>query len=156
MIREQQIIYFPENSKLIICSRPATSVKPVFQYKLADNPAQTVVGLLVSFPPDASTPPHRHGTASVIAYVIEGEVLNAMNDAEPTVITKGGTWYEAPGCHHRVSDNNSKTEPATLLATFVIQTEILEKEGPEVLVQIDPEYLQDYKEQVMGKLPLRK
>jgi len=134
-------------------SRPSPEIKPVFQYKLADDPTQTVLGLIVSFAPDASTPPHRHGTASVVAYVVEGELLNAMNDGEPTVIKKGGTWYEAPGCHHRISDNNSKTEPATLLATFIIKTEILEKEGMEVLVQVDPEYLQDYKEQIMRTLP---
>ncbi|RFU27199.1 hypothetical protein B7463_g9152, partial [Scytalidium lignicola] len=137
-------------------SRPAPGIQPVFQYKLADNPALTVLGLLVSFDPDASTPPHRHGTASVAVYVIEGELLNAMNDGEPTVFKKGESWYEAPGCHHRISDNNSKAEPATLLATFVIKTEILEKEGMEVLVQIDPEYAEDYKEQVMRTLPAAK
>ncbi|KAH8810927.1 cupin domain protein [Xylogone sp. PMI_703] len=130
-------------------NRPAPGIKPVFQYKLADNPALTVLGLLVNFSPDASTPPHRHGTASVAAYVVKGELLNAMNDGEPAVFKEGESWYEAPGCHHRISDNNSKTEDATLLATFIIKTEILEKEGMDVLVQIDPEYLEDYKEQVM-------
>jgi quercetin dioxygenase-like cupin family protein len=95
----------------------------------------------VEYPPDGSTPPHRHGTASVIAYVIEGEILSAMNDGEAKCYGKGGTWYEAPGCHHRISDNNSKTEKAVLHATFVIKTAILEKEGLGVLVKIDPEYL---------------
>ena len=49
--------------------------------------------------------------------------------------------YEPPGCRHRVSDNASKTERALLLATFVIKTEVLEKEGHDVLVQVEPEYL---------------
>lgn len=42
---------------------------------------------------------------------------------------------------HRISDNDSKTESATLIATFLIKTEGLEKEGPGILVQVEPEYL---------------
>lgn len=48
--------------------------------------------------------------------------------------------YEPPGCRHRVSDNNSKTERARFMATFIIKTEVLEKEGPGILVQIEEEY----------------
>ena len=121
-------------------SRPAGKITPAFQYQLADDPSRTIVGLLVEYPPNGSTPPHRHGTASVIGYVIEGEILSAMNDEEPKRYQKGGSWYEAPGCHHRVSDNTSHTENLVFLATFLIKTDILEKEGPGVLVQIDPEY----------------
>lgn len=106
------------------------------------------MGLLVEYPPGGSTPPHRHGTANVIAYVVDGEMLSAMNDGEAAVYKKGETWYEAPGCHHRISDNYSNMNGATLHATFVIKTEILEKKGPEVLVQIDPEYLEEAKEQM--------
>lgn len=64
-----------------------------------------------------------------------------MNDGEAKVYNKGDTWYEAPGCHHRISDNNSKTEGAAILATFIVQTEILQREGLGVLVQVDKEYL---------------
>ena len=49
--------------------------------------------------------------------------------------------YEPPGCRHRVSDNNSTTERAKFMATFVIKTEVLEREGPGILVQVEPEYL---------------
>ena len=133
-----------------------------------------------SAPGQGSTPPHKHGGANVIAYVLEGEVLSAMNDEEPKVYRPGDSWqvlslpfipthvgrvvvedslrtesldkvqcthvhrinrYEPPGCRHRVSDNNSKTEKARFIATFVIKTEVLEKEGPGILVQIEPEYL---------------
>jgi hypothetical protein len=34
------------------------------------------------------------------------------------------SWFEAPGCHHRISDNASKTEAATLIATMVTDTEV--------------------------------
>jgi quercetin dioxygenase-like cupin family protein len=95
----------------------------------------------VIFKPDGSSPPHKHGGANVFALVIEGEILSGMNDGEAKVYKRGETWYEAPGCLHRVSDNNSKTQPARLIATFVIKTEVLEREGPSVLVQVEPEYL---------------
>ncbi len=49
--------------------------------------------------------------------------------------------YEKPGCRHRISDNNSKTQKARFLATFLINTEVLERDGPGVLVQVEPEYL---------------
>lgn len=63
-----------------------------------------------------------------------------MNDGPTKVFEKGGTWFEAPGCHHKVSDNYSATEEAKLLATFVIDSEVVEKGGVEALVEIDEEY----------------
>lgn len=133
-------------------SRPAGNIKPAYTYRLAgtENPSLTIAALEITYPPDGSTPPHRHGTASVIGYVLEGEVLSAMNDEEAKVYKPGESWYEAPGCHHRIADNNSKTEGVKMVATFVVETEIFEKEGWEVLVQIDPEYAEDAKQQMQG------
>jgi hypothetical protein len=70
-----------------------------------------------------------------------------MNDQEAKVYKAGQAWFEDPRCHHRVSDNNSKTEPAVFLATLIISTEALEKEGLGVLVQIDEEYKEGVLEQ---------
>ncbi len=75
-----------------------------------------------------------------------------MNDGEAKVYKAGESWYEAPGCHHRISDNDSKTETAVIHATFVIKTEVLVAEGPEVLVKIDDEYLEGAMEQMGRKL----
>lgn len=75
-----------------------------------------------------------------MGHVLEGKLYNKMNDEPVRVIETGGTWYEAPGCHHKVSDNYSATEPAKLLATFVVDTEVLEKGGPGALVELDEEY----------------
>jgi quercetin dioxygenase-like cupin family protein len=96
--------------------------------------------MLVKFPPNGSSPPHRHGGASLVGHVLEGTTLNKMNDEPAKVISQGGTWYEAPGCHHKISDNHSKTESLTLLATFVVDKKVLEEEGPAALVQVDEEY----------------
>jgi len=90
----------------------------------------------VEFPPNGSTPPHRHGGASVIAHVIQGTILSKMNDSPAKVYQAGESWYEAPGCHHKIADNHSKNDPAKLLATFVVDTESL-KEGYGVLFQPD-------------------
>lgn len=96
--------------------------------------------MLVEYPPNGATPPHRHGGASVSAYVIRGSVLNKMNDDPMRIIEQGASWYEAPGCHHRISANASQTESAAFFVTFVLDSEKLEREGPSVLVQYDEEY----------------
>lgn len=67
-------------------------------------------------------------------------MLNKMNNEPTRVIEAGGTWYEAPGCHHKVSANVSATEPATLLATFIVDTQVVEEGGLAALVQVDEEY----------------
>ncbi|KAK1770261.1 RmlC-like cupin domain-containing protein [Phialemonium atrogriseum] len=121
-------------------SRPLPALAPAFQYKLLNCPGKSIIGLTVSFPPNGASPPHRHGGASVTGYVLEGTVLNKMNDEPTRVIEAGGTWYEAPGCHHKVSANVSTTEPATLLATFVVDTKVIEEGGLAALVQVDEEY----------------
>lgn len=97
--------------------------------------------MLVEYPPNGATPPHRHGGASVSAYVIRGSVLNKMNNDPMKVIEHGGSWYEAPGCHHRISANASQTEPASFFVTFVIDSDTLERAGPSILVQYDAEFV---------------
>jgi hypothetical protein len=60
---------------------------------------------------------------------------------EPTVIfKKGESFFEAPGCHHKVSDNYSTTEQAKILATLVVDHEVVDEGGIEALVVIDDEY----------------
>ena len=67
-----------------------------YQHKLVDAPEWTIVSAEVSYAPDGSTPPHRHGGANVFAYVLDGEVLSAMNDEEPKVYKPGDSWYVVP------------------------------------------------------------
>ncbi|KAI2848248.1 hypothetical protein CBS63078_405 [Aspergillus niger] len=104
-------------------SRPMPALEVVYAHKLINCPGKTIVGLRVEFPPNGSTPPHRHGGASVSAYVVSGTLLNKMNEDPMKAIPAGGSWYEAPGCHHRISDNASSTEPATLMAVMVLDSE---------------------------------
>ncbi|EAW19895.1 cupin domain-containing protein [Aspergillus fischeri NRRL 181] len=122
-------------------SRPMPAINVVYSYNLVNCPGKTIIGLRVEFPPNGSTPPHRHGGASVSAYVVSGTLLNKMNDDPMKVIQAGGTWYEAPGCHHRISDNASPTEPATLMSVLVLDSDVYEREGMAALIQIDEEYI---------------
>ncbi|KAL6896373.1 hypothetical protein GGI43DRAFT_115923 [Trichoderma evansii] len=121
--------------------RPGPNVQLIFNNKLPNSPGKSSVGLLVDFPPNSSTPPHTHAGASVSVYVTKGAVLNKMNDGPTYVIPAGGTFFEAPGCHHVTSDNYSTTEPAQIIATMVVDTKIVEEGGVAALVVIDPEYL---------------
>ncbi|UKZ84964.1 uncharacterized protein TrAFT101_000844 [Trichoderma asperellum] len=131
--------------------RPMPDVNIVFNNKLPNCPGKSAVGLLVDFPPNSSTPPHTHAGASVSVVVLKGTVLNKMNDGPTYVIPTGGTFFEAPGCHHVTSDNFSTTEPAQILATMVVDTKIVEEGGVAALVVIDPEYVEAMKAQGSGK-----
>jgi quercetin dioxygenase-like cupin family protein len=45
-----------------------------------------------------------------------------MNDGPKRIYRAGEGFFEEPGSLHRVSRNASKTEPAKLLAVFVVDT----------------------------------
>lgn len=67
------------------------------------------------------------------------------------VLKAGESFFEAPGCRHRISDNASKTEEASLLATLVMETAkayaLIEAQGAFGLTLIDEEW----REAVMEK-----
>lgn len=84
----------------------------------------------------------------MVGYVVEGSVLSAMNDREKKVFQKGESWYEPPGCYHRISDNNSTTDPAVITVSYMIRTAVIEEKGVKVLVEVDPEYIDGAKEQM--------
>lgn len=72
--------------------------------------------------------------------MLEGTLLNKMNDSPTRIVTAGESFFEAPGCYHRVSETYSATEGAKLLATMVVDTEVVERGGVAALVVVDEEY----------------
>jgi len=76
--------------------------------------------LTVEFEPGAASKPHTHPGA-IFAYVLEGSVVSGMNNDEAKTYKTGESWYEHPGCVHRVSRNASATQKAKLLVFFVTQ-----------------------------------
>jgi quercetin dioxygenase-like cupin family protein len=53
-------------------------------------------------------------------YVMQGSVVFGVDDADPVVLNAGASFYEPPGALHSVSRNASETEPASLIAFFVL------------------------------------
>jgi quercetin dioxygenase-like cupin family protein len=95
------------------------SIQPAFKTPVANVPGKTMTALVVTYAPGGKSMSHRHGEAFVVAYVLQGEIRSGVNGNEPRVYHAGESWTEAPGDHHTVSENASKTKPAKLLAIFV-------------------------------------
>lgn len=70
---------------------------------------------IVDMPPGRVGMAHRH-PGFVLAYVLEGEIRTKISDTPEKVYKQGEMFYEWPGSTHLVSANDSKTEPAKLLA----------------------------------------
>ncbi len=100
--------------------RPKTSVKILSCEKLANAPGQSITMAIVTFPPNAFTPAHRHPGA-VTAFVLKGAVRSQLNGGAIETFGIGGTWFEPPGTIHNFAENASASEPAELLSIFVAE-----------------------------------
>jgi quercetin dioxygenase-like cupin family protein len=102
---------------------PARKVTMVFDHALPNVPGKNMKGVLVEYGPGASSPAHTHpASAFIYATVLEGAVRIQVNDGPVTVYQAGENFVEMPGDHHDISANASDTEPAKLLAVFVVNT----------------------------------
>ena len=98
-------------------------VKTAFEHAIPNIPGKSLVAVVVTYAPGAKSPAHRHaGSAFIYARVLSGAVRSQVNDEATKVYQAGEGWYELPGSHHRVSENASDREPASLLAIFVVDT----------------------------------
>jgi quercetin dioxygenase-like cupin family protein len=98
-------------------------VTPAFRQEIPNIAGKSLVAVVVEYAPGAKSGPHRHANSAFIAaYVLSGSVRSQVNDEPVKVYKAGESWFEAPGAHHRVSENASETEPARLLAIFVVDT----------------------------------
>ncbi len=102
---------------------PARKVTMVFDHALPNVPGKNMKGVLVEYGPGASSPAHTHpASAFIYATVLEGAVRIQVNGGPVTVYRAGENFVEMPGDHHDISANASDTEPAKLLAVFVVNT----------------------------------
>ena len=105
---------------------PATSqqgdqVKVVFEHALPNVEGKRLVAVTVTYPPGGKSLAHRHApSAFIYAYVLSGAIRSQVGDDPPRVYHAGEGFYEMPGSHHRITENASETEPASLLAVFVV------------------------------------
>jgi quercetin dioxygenase-like cupin family protein len=100
----------------------ATKVTSLMTKTLADVPGREVMMITLDIPPGGGSPPHRHPGAHNFGYVLEGAYKIKLDSGPETVLTKGQTFYEAPGQLHAVSRNGSETEPAKVLVVVVNET----------------------------------
>jgi len=102
---------------------PDGNDKPNFSHALPNVPGKSLVAVEVSYPPGGASAAHHHArSAFIYAYVVSGAIQSQVDDGPARVYKAGESFYEVPGAHHRISRNASKTQPAKLLAVFVVDT----------------------------------
>ena len=86
-------------------------------------PGKSIKGVLVEYGPGGYSPGHTHPkSAFIYATVLEGAIRSQVNDGPVTIYTAGQNFSEMPGDRHAVSANASETQPAKLLAVFIVDT----------------------------------
>ncbi len=101
-----------------------SKVTLVYDQALPNVPGKSIRGVLVEYGPGGSSEAHTHpSSAFIYATVLEGAVLSQVNDGPVTTYKAGESFSENPGDRHGVSANASQTEPARLLAVFVVDTD---------------------------------
>src|SRR5262245_43434792 len=95
----------------------------VYDHPLPNVPGKSIKAVLVEYGPGGSSPGHMHpSSAFIYATVLEGAIKSKVNDGPVTTYRAGESFSENPGDRHGVSANASATEPARLLAVFVVDT----------------------------------
>jgi quercetin dioxygenase-like cupin family protein len=96
----------------------------VYEHALPNVPGKSIKGVMVEYGPGGSSLAHTHPkSAFIYATVLEGAIRSSVNDGPVVTYRTGESFSEMPGDRHSVSENASKTEPAKLLAVFVVDTD---------------------------------
>jgi quercetin dioxygenase-like cupin family protein len=99
-------------------------VTPNFNQAITNIPGKSLIAVEVDYAPGAASPSHTHAkSAFIYAYVVSGSIESQVNDGPKRIYHAGESFYETPGSTHPVSRNASKTEPAKLLAVFVLDSD---------------------------------
>jgi quercetin dioxygenase-like cupin family protein len=113
---------------LLLATTPAAhataeSVVPNFSHTITNIPGKSLVAVEVLYPPGGASPPHSHAkSAFIYAYVVSGAIESQVDGEPARIYTAGQSFHEEPGALHRISRNASKSEPARLLAVFVVDS----------------------------------
>jgi quercetin dioxygenase-like cupin family protein len=107
-------------ARLLAADEPRpVAAQTVFSEALPNVPGKQLTVVRVAYQPGAKSPSHAHA-GSVYAYVLSGRIRSEVSTLGPAkVYAAGEGFFESPGSVHRVSENASDTEPASLLAIFV-------------------------------------
>jgi quercetin dioxygenase-like cupin family protein len=113
---------------VVMATSPALAhddkVTVVYDQPLPNVPGKSMKGVIVEYEPGGTSPAHTHpDSAFIYATVLEGAIRSQVNDGPVVTYHAGENFSEFPGDRHGVSENASKTEPARLLAVFVVDTD---------------------------------
>lgn len=98
-------------------------VTVVSDHPLPNVPGKSMKVVLVEYAPGGASPSHTHPkSAFIYATVLEGAVRSSVNGSPEKVYKAGENFIEEPGSFHAVSANASDTEPARLMAVFVLDS----------------------------------
>lgn len=101
----------------------AETVTKNFAAPIPNIPGKSLIAVEVNYAPGQASQPHTHAkSAFIYAYVVSGAIESKVNDGKVRTYHAGESWSEAPGAVHSISRNASMTEPAKLLAVFVLDT----------------------------------
>jgi quercetin dioxygenase-like cupin family protein len=96
----------------------------VYGHALPNVPGKSIKGVLVEYGPGDVSSAHTHPkSAFIYATVLEGAIRTLVNNGPVVTYRAGQNFSEMPGDRHTVDENASKTEPAKLLAVFVVDTD---------------------------------
>src|SRR5947208_11565605 len=108
-----------------------SKVTLVYEHALPNVPGKSIKGVLVEYGPGGTSSAHTHPKpAFIYATVLAGAIRGSVNDGPTVTYRAGESFSEMPGDRHSVSENASKTEPAKLLAVFVVDTDEKELTTP--------------------------
>jgi quercetin dioxygenase-like cupin family protein len=108
-----------------------SKVTLVYEHALPNVPGKSIKGVLVEYGPGGTSSAHTHPkSAFIYATVLEGAIRSSVNDGPVVTYRTGQSFSEMPGDRHSVSENASKTEPAKLLAVFVVDKDEKELTTP--------------------------
>jgi quercetin dioxygenase-like cupin family protein len=98
-------------------------VKVVFEHVIPNIEGKSLVAVVVTYPPGGKSPAHHHArSAFIYAQVLSGAIRSQVGDEPAKIYQVGEGFYEMPGSHHRISENASDRDPASLLAVFVVDS----------------------------------
>jgi quercetin dioxygenase-like cupin family protein len=93
--------------------------REVIKQALPGEPLRDLVLVEVTYPAGTGSPAHLHALG-VAAFVVSGSIASQVGDGPERIYRAGEAWWEPPGAVHRVSRNASTSEPATLLAIYIV------------------------------------
>src|SRR5436305_3225576 len=107
-----------------IASDKSPKATLVYEHALPNVPGKSIKGVLVEYGPGDVSSAHTHPkSAFIYATVLEGAIRTSVNNGPVVTYRAGQNFSEMPGDRHTVDENASKTEPAKLLAVFVVDTD---------------------------------